>query len=730
MSNDGPPLDLVLERSGSPVPGSKIGRVYDDAGNGLLILGDAGTGKTRLLYELAHQLLDRAMARESDPLPVWLDLSSWGLKRAPMEEWLVDELWRSYRVVPGLARRWLPEGRLTLLLDGLDQLDQQARSACIDAINRLHRTWLLAPVVCCRQSTYVLENPGLTLRTTVSIRPLNDEQVVSHLERLGPPVRAVLDAVRADAQLRELLRTPLMLRMAVSSYRDMTTIDLPESAGPDELRRVLFERYLQRRLNEHTTSRRSSSEQLRRSLIWLARMMRERNQSLFFLERLQPDWLGPRAQAVYPWFGVTVLNFAIGAALASAVGNLVGLSDLTGITTVSALTGVVAGLLVPPDPSPRSNGPTSGWWLGHVLARGAFMAVVVALSIRLYIGSSNGAYPLPGWGVQALFLAPACFVLVVLLGILSHSGIFRSRSPARASGFLDFRRIAWHDARNGLLAAALYLICFGVANFAMIGPRVLYAFLVLGSTNVGGFGVVIALLSMVMSERNASVRPVEVVVVSWRHALRRMVDARPVRPALVIGGVSFTIILIVDLGGGVGLAQTVPASAFFGVLMALLWLLLGGFYTGLAGDLMPEGGRITPNEGMHRSVRNGLLVGLAASGIAWVTVVAGAATAGGSSFAIRAAGTYALFDGISWMVLGGLLYGGAAWLQHATIRVLMALEGSLPLRAVEFLEDAESRALLRRSGGGYVFVHDLFRDHLASTAGGSGPAGPVLHTQS
>ena len=79
---------------------------------------------------------------------------------------------------------------------------------------------------------------------------------------------------------------------------------------------------------------------------------------------------------------------------------------------------------------------------------------------------------------------------------------------------------------------------------------------------------------------------------------------------------------------------------------------------------------------------------------------------------------------LSWMVLGGLLYGGAAWLQHAAIRVLMALEGSLPLRAVEFLEDAESRALLRRSGGGYVFVHDLFRDHLASTASGSGTARP------
>lgn len=56
--------------------GITIVDVYDQAGNGLLILGEPGAGKSTLLYDLAQALLSRAEQDESQPLPVILNLSS------------------------------------------------------------------------------------------------------------------------------------------------------------------------------------------------------------------------------------------------------------------------------------------------------------------------------------------------------------------------------------------------------------------------------------------------------------------------------------------------------------------------------------------------------------------------------------------------------------------------------------------------------------------------------
>jgi len=46
-------------------------------------------------------------------------------------------------------------------------------------------------------------------------------------------------------------------------------------------------------------------------------------------------------------------------------------------------------------------------------------------------------------------------------------------------------------------------------------------------------------------------------------------------------------------------------------------------------------------------------------------------------------------------------------------RLLLALTGRLPLRLVTMLDRASARALLRKTGGGYIFIHDELREHLA-----------------
>jgi len=72
-----------------PLPsGTSIIEAYDQAGQGLLILGEPGAGKTTLLLELACELLTRVEGDCTLPIAVILNLSSWASQKASLE--LVD----------------------------------------------------------------------------------------------------------------------------------------------------------------------------------------------------------------------------------------------------------------------------------------------------------------------------------------------------------------------------------------------------------------------------------------------------------------------------------------------------------------------------------------------------------------------------------------------------------------------------------------------------------------
>ena len=65
-------------------------------------------------------------------------------------------------------------------------------------------------------------------------------------------------------------------------------------------------------------------------------------------------------------------------------------------------------------------------------------------------------------------------------------------------------------------------------------------------------------------------------------------------------------------------------------------------------------------------------------------------------------------------ILGGLAYGGYACLSHYALRLALWRRGCLPLDCVAFLDFATDRVLLRRVGGGYMFVHRRIQDYFAA----------------
>jgi hypothetical protein len=65
------------------------------------------------------------------------------------------------------------------------------------------------------------------------------------------------------------------------------------------------------------------------------------------------------------------------------------------------------------------------------------------------------------------------------------------------------------------------------------------------------------------------------------------------------------------------------------------------------------------------------------------------------------------------MVVMWALSGGLTILRHYVIRWLLARHCIFPWRAQAFLDDATTRILLRRVGGGYSFIHRRLQDYFA-----------------
>jgi len=146
-SRSGSPVQNPLDQMHALPSGTTIKEVFDQARGKLLILGEAGTGKTTLLLELARDLLQQAKNMEDAPIPVVLTLSSWAIKQLPFEQWVVEELRTKYDIFLQVGKVWVEKSQLLLLLDGFDEVAPGVQSACIEGVNTYaakgNRLWVV-----------------------------------------------------------------------------------------------------------------------------------------------------------------------------------------------------------------------------------------------------------------------------------------------------------------------------------------------------------------------------------------------------------------------------------------------------------------------------------------------------------------------------------------------------------------------------------------------------------
>ena len=279
-----------------PIPADKpIAQIFIDAGENLLILGEPGSGKTTTLLQLALQ-------DELVPVPVVVDLSDWGqfYQQASgkgqvytLSRWLEEEALKTQFQMPSaLTRRWLAERRLLLLLDGLDEVAEEARLSCLEAINQFKTNYFVGLAVCSRTADYAALQKTLNLGRAICLQPLTSGQIQGYLGD-DPALANLREVLTYDETLQELATTPLFLSIMSLAYRDISADELDIKGDANGRLRHLYQRYIVAMFGLRPLQKDAPYNQTQ-AIHWLtclAQKIQQHRQSTFYIDNMQPSWL-------------------------------------------------------------------------------------------------------------------------------------------------------------------------------------------------------------------------------------------------------------------------------------------------------------------------------------------------------------------------------------------------------------------------------------------------------
>jgi hypothetical protein len=212
---------------------SIAGAFLADERRRLVILGNAGAGKTTLAVLLALELLtSRLKDGTRHGVPLVLPLSDWDVERQHFRTWLTERITADYPGLPAVegrhpAARLVSDRRVIPVLDGLDELPPHRQRAVLIGLN--HALAAGDPVVLTSRSAEyeALFSAGHLVNSAAVVEalPVTADVGVEYLRLATPPAveerwKPVFAELRRDpaGPLAEALSTPLMLWLARRTY--------------------------------------------------------------------------------------------------------------------------------------------------------------------------------------------------------------------------------------------------------------------------------------------------------------------------------------------------------------------------------------------------------------------------------------------------------------------------------------------------------------------------------
>ncbi|MET8162271.1 NACHT domain-containing protein [Sphaerisporangium sp. NPDC005289] len=658
----------------------------------LVITGGPGTGKTTLAIQLLLQLSGPA-GDSADPVPVLVPVNGWDTTAHPrLHDWLATRLARDYPALtapqfgPAAAKALLDHGHILPILDGLDEIPHQARTAVMSALNR----WLADSdqfILTSRTSEFAtaVDQAGdvLTAAAVITPAPITPATAERYLRTCLPPVprhnwTPVWTALRNASRpgLSALTETALGLWLIRTVYITAVTHPTPLTGPLAEQETTLRAHLLDHLVTAAVHNRPPSTdraEHFRPRRTWDPVQARD---YLAYLARLLTD---QHTRDLVWWH--------------------------------------LAGHVIP-DPAQR-----------RAMARRAQLAVLFLASVAGVLAYGLAGMPTVGFRAmvegytwtdasgRVIFGADFGAAPWLLSGLVPGfvAGLAAQRWVIRAWGHVDSRLrrktaqlITRHRAslRIGLLITLVVGFAYGIGSFSL--PLV--TLLVFGLV----FGLVLGLVCGFATQQWFTQTPGYADLRLYGRTADLIKHLRSslsigLMVGLVIGLVyGFTLELAIEFAGDlvtgllVGALLGAVAGLVFGLAFGLIaWAEQPASTTTATTPLSSwkADRRLT----VLRTVTFGLVFGLAVYSTFLLGVGLGLESVAG------------LAMGVMLGVVGGLTVGDHhAWLAYQITAWRLARARRTPRALMAFLDDAHRLGLLRTVGPVYQFRHADLQDHLAA----------------
>ena len=215
---------------------SELHEVYGGLGSGrLVIAGGPGSGKSgaAVLLILAALRYRRSVAEEvrsEVPVPVMFTLHGWDPNAQRARDWLAERLRQAYPLFAGgpgagAARGILDEGRIAVILDGLDEIPEDLRPAVLRALSQ-QATFRLVLLTRSGEMAKAAAQALLQGAAAIELQDIGPAAAADYLTRiqLDPPPHGwheLTSQLRQDPRspLAQALSNPLMLTLVRDTYR-------------------------------------------------------------------------------------------------------------------------------------------------------------------------------------------------------------------------------------------------------------------------------------------------------------------------------------------------------------------------------------------------------------------------------------------------------------------------------------------------------------------------------
>jgi hypothetical protein len=188
-------------------------------------------------------------------------------------------------------------------------------------------------------------------------------------------------------------------------------------------------------------------------------------------------------------------------------------------------------------------------------------------------------------------------------------------------------------------------------------------------------------------------------------------------------GSIFGLTVFAGVGLGCWWESPVKNSVMSGLIIGLILWLTGGLISGLTSGLIGGltigwvGGftdsvkvdKASPNQGIKLSRRNSLtafIITCLIYGLCYLPLSLWISPQLSRNIS-------ALGFGLTLVTIFALNRGGSAVIKHYTLRLILWLKGYTPFKFVQFLDHCAKLILLKKVGGGYIFIHRMLLDYFA-----------------